>query len=228
MEIKHLLFDLDNTLYPATAAMDAGITKRMLDFIANFLGVSYEQAVAQRKIRLPHYGTTLEWLRTEHNLSDVDEFFAAVHPPEEVEELEKDENLRSLLQSLSLPMTILTNAPMCHAKRVLEFLDVADLFSGIYDIQKNNFKGKPYPAAYTNAIEGAGFSIADTLFFDDHKKYTEGYRKLGGTAVLVCHPDVAKDSNLHPLDTATSADDNGTLQIASVYDVPALLERLTY
>ena len=37
MKIRHLLFDLDNTLYPSTSAIDAGISKRMREFVADFL-----------------------------------------------------------------------------------------------------------------------------------------------------------------------------------------------
>ena len=40
MHIEHLIFDLDNTLYPATAKMDAGIHDRMMECVAAFFGVS--------------------------------------------------------------------------------------------------------------------------------------------------------------------------------------------
>ena len=134
MNIKHLLFDLDNTLYPSTAAMDQGITRRMIGFVADFLGLDFQQATERRIQRLPFYGTTLEWLKTEHGLTDIGAYFNAVHPPEEIEELNPDPNLRPLLQSLELPMTILTNAPLCHAQRILEFLNVADLFTSIHAV----------------------------------------------------------------------------------------------
>ena len=98
--ISHLLFDLDNTLYPETAAMNQGITRRMLVYTAGFLGVTYDEAVALRRQRLPLYGTTLEWLRNEHGLTDVSGYFNAVHPPEEVDELQPDPDLRTLLLSL--------------------------------------------------------------------------------------------------------------------------------
>ena len=55
MNIKHLLFDLDNTLYPSTAAMDQGITRRMIGFVADFLGLDLQQATEQRIQRLPFY-----------------------------------------------------------------------------------------------------------------------------------------------------------------------------
>ena len=51
MEIKHILFDLDNTLYPATSAMDKGITTRMLECVADFFNCSIEKAIEIRKER---------------------------------------------------------------------------------------------------------------------------------------------------------------------------------
>ena len=225
MNIKHLLFDLDNTLYPSTAAMDQGITRRMIGFVADFLGLDLQQATEQRIQRLPFYGTTLEWLKTEHGLTDITAYFNAVHPPEEIEELPPDPNLRPFLQSLKLPMTILTNAPLCHAQRVLEFLNVADLFTSIHDIESNGFKGKPYPEAYKRALSTAGFSIEETVFFDDHKKYTDGYQAIGGQAVLVQHPEQAGQQ--HPLDSLSSSNQLPQLVIQSVYQVPQVLTQLT-
>ena len=226
MTIRHLLFDLDNTLYPSTAAMDQGVTRRMIGFVADLLGLDYQQAAERRVQRLPHYGTTLEWLKTEHGLTDVAAYFSAVHPPEEIQELSPDPNLRPLLQSLGLPMTILTNSPRVHAQRVLEFLDVADLFSGIHDIESNGLKGKPYPEAYRAALSAAGFGIEETVFFDDHKKYTDGYQRLGGQAVLVRHPETA--GKRHPLDSLSPPDVPPQIVIESVYHVPQVLERLSH
>lgn len=224
MNIKHLLFDLDNTLYPSTATMDQGITRRMIGFVADFLGLDIQQATVRRIQRLPFYGTTLEWLKAEHGLTDVAAYFNAVHPPEEIEELNPDPSLRPFLQSLKLPMTILTNAPLCHAQRVLEFLDVADLFTSIHDIESNGFKGKPYPEAYKRALSAAGFSVGETVFFDDHKKYTDGYQALGGQAVLVQHPEQAGQQ--HPLDSFSSPNQPSQLVIQSVYQVPQVLAQL--
>ena len=222
MNINHILFDLDNTLYPSSQAIDQGITFRMLSFTANFLGITYQQAVELRRNRLPLYGTTLEWLQKEHGLQDINQYFEAVHPPEEINELEKDSNLRQLLISLNLPMTILTNAPMRHAKRVLDFFEITDLFMGIHDIESNNFKGKPYASSYKKAVEESGFTIQDTIFFDDHKKYTDGFRRIGGNAILVCQKNNSKKPT-HPLDTDDSFSD--TIKISSVYEIPDLLKR---
>lgn len=236
MKYKHLLFDLDNTLYPSTAAIDKGITHRMLSFIASYLHISYEEAVAKRNSRLSYYGTTLEWLRSEEGLEDIQSFFNAVHPPEETKEITFDPELRSFLQSLHMPMTVLTNAPMVHAKRILDFLNITDLFTGIYDVEYNDFEGKPYPQAFYNALEGSGFSLEETLFFDDHKKYTDGYQALGGQAILVQHPQGTDTP--HPLDIPrhkSTAEDRAHIKrlpgpeqitIGSIYEIPELLKRL--
>jgi putative hydrolase of the HAD superfamily len=183
--IRNLIFDLDNTLYPSSAAMDEGITRRMLSFVASYLNVPYEAAARMREENLHRYGTTLEWLQCEHHLPDPERFFAAVHPADEITELEKDPELRRLLEGLRFPKVILTNAPREHADRVLSFLGISDLFAGVIDIRANQLRGKPYEHAYRNALACINASVTDTLFLDDYKKYTDGFVKLGGMAVLV-------------------------------------------
>ena len=71
MNVEHLIFDLDNTLYPSSGNMDKGITQRMMNFVASFFDVSYEEAVKIRAEHIRDFSTTLEWLRSE-GLSDVE------------------------------------------------------------------------------------------------------------------------------------------------------------
>ena len=183
--IQHLLLDLDNTLYPASSEMDTGITRRMQEYVAHFIGVSFEEGVRLRANRPYKYGTTLEWLKAEYGLTDEEEYFLAVHPEEETNELIPDPALRPYLLSLGLPMSLLTNAPTAHAKRVLQFFDVSDVFIGIFDINFHKGKGKPHADCFLNTLAAVGHSITDTLFVDDHPKYIRGYKALGGKAVIV-------------------------------------------
>ena len=80
MTVKHLIFDLDNTLYPATSKMDDGITRRMIAFVADWLKTDRAHAEILRAEGLPRYGTTLEWLMQEAGLQDIEAYFRAVHP----------------------------------------------------------------------------------------------------------------------------------------------------
>jgi putative hydrolase of the HAD superfamily len=212
--IQQLLFDLDNTLYPSSLPMDKGITSRMMRFIADFLNVSIEEAHEIRFGEKKHFSTTLEWLTTDYAFSDTELFFNTVHPESEISELSFDPKLRPFLQSLNMPMSILTNSPRVHAERVLEFYKIDDLFTSVIDIEKNNLRGKPHKSAFLNALTLSGFSIDETLFFDDYPTYLLGFQELGGKTVLVNDKLPAPPLGLH------------CAHIKTIYETPRMLEQL--
>ena len=227
MSYKHLLFDMDNTLYPASSDMDKGITRRMLECVADFFHCDMEKAIELRAERIVHYSTTLEWLRAE-GMSDIEGFLAHVHPDNEADELKPQPKLRDFLISLNMPMSILTNAPHEHSDRVLAKLGVADLFEAVTDIRDAGFNGKPYPDSYMAALRKVGATLEETLFLDDMQKYTDGWVALGGTAVLI------GDKNGKPLTEdaksmkmARAANKTGvpgrTIRMKSIYELGDLL-----
>lgn len=227
MKYTHLLFDMDNTLYPASSAMDKGITRRMLECVAEFFHCSMDEAIALRSERIVHYSTTLEWLRSE-GLTDVEGFLAHVHPSNEAEELPPQPGLRDFLISLNMPMSILTNAPHEHADTVLGKLGIADLFEAVTDIRDAGFNGKPYPDSYMAALKKVGATIEYTLFLDDMQKYTDGWVALGGTAVLIGSPNgkpLAEDAE--SMKKARAANTTGktgkTIRMKSIYEIKGIL-----
>jgi putative hydrolase of the HAD superfamily len=175
------------------------------------LGIREDEARRLRAGRIPHYGTTLEWIRTEYAFTDNDAFLAAAHPASEIAEVQFDPNLRSFLQSLKLPMSVLTNSPRVHADRILRFLQVDDLFLDVHDIIANNYRGKPHHVAFQNALAKSGFTMAETLFIDDYAKYIAGYEKMGGKSVLVSS------------DSAEWARVPTVPHIDSIYELPGIL-----
>ncbi len=187
--IRHLLLDLDNTLYPASDGMDEGIRKRMLSFVAEFLRVPLDEAARLRAEDLPSYATTLEWLKARHGLTDEAAYFRAVHPESEIAEVRADPALRGYLLSLGLPMTLLTNAPIEHALRLLRFFDIEDVFLGVFDITFHKGRGKPHSESFLDTLSAVGKTVDETLFVDDLPKYARGYRAIGGRAVLVDQND---------------------------------------
>ena len=223
MKYTHLLFDMDNTLYPASSAMDKGITRRMLECVAEFFHCSMDEAIALRSERIVHYSTTLEWLRSE-GLTDVEGFLAHVHPSNEAEELPPQPGLREFLISLNMPMSILTNAPHEHADTVLGKLGIADLFEAVTDIRDAGFNGKPYPDSYMAALKKVNATIENTLFLDDMQKYTDGWVALGGIAVLIGTPNgkpLAEDAE--SMKKARAANTTGkvgqTIRMKSIYEI---------
>lgn len=227
MKYTHLLFDMDNTLYPASSAMDKGITRRMLECVADFFHCSMDEAIDLRSERIVHYSTTLEWLRSE-GLTDIEGFLAHVHPSNEAEELPPQPGLRDFLISLNMPMSILTNAPHEHADTVLGKLGIADLFEAVTDIRDAGFNGKPYPDSYMAALKKVGATIENTLFLDDMQKYTDGWVALGGTAVLIGSPNgkpLAEDAE--SMKKARAANTSGktgkTIRMKSIYEIKDIL-----
>ena len=215
--IGHLLFDIDNTLYSASNLMERRISERMFQFIADFLSVPLEEAIKLQHTRRHNYGTTLEWLECEYHFNDRDTYFEAIHPASEISELQPDPKLRSFLISLQLPMTVLTNAPMAHAERVLDFFNIRDLFLGIFDISYNQGKGKPEPDAFIKPLAAVHKTVAETLFLDDCPAYVQGFVQIGGQSVLIDEKERCTDF------TKTS----GIPSIKSIYELPPLLERLS-
>ncbi len=197
--IRHLLFDLDNTLYPAGSGFEQRIVERMTSYAAAHLGLPLEQAQELRKERLSRYGTTLEWLQREHGPLDPEVFYAAVHPEGEESILAPDPELRRLLECDPLPKTIFTNAPAEHAQRVLTQLDLDGIFGGIYDIRFSAYRGKPAREAFERILAVLGESAENVAFFDDSPRAVMTFRAMGGHGFLVDDLGIHRDSGLESL-----------------------------
>ena len=190
--ISYILFDLDNTLYPSDMGMEEDMMRRICEYSGDFLGVSAAEALELRAQRMHLYGTTLEWLMAERGLTDVDGYYAAVHPDGEEDKLVPDPVLRDFIAKLPVPSAILTNSPMEHADRVLRKLELDGLFSTIYDIRWNGLEGKPAEGSFRRVLDAIGRKPEEVLFVDDLPSYVEGFIRLGGKGVLV------DDMDRHP------------------------------
>jgi putative hydrolase of the HAD superfamily len=199
----------------------------MLQCVADFFHVSFEEAVKLRKKNLPYHSTTLAWLSSE-GFHDPEAYFARVHPDNEIEELEKSPRLRPFLESLEQNKVILTNAPSEHAERVLKYLGVDDLFDAIVDVRACDLKGKPAPCAYEKALAACGGTVADTIFFDDQKKYTDGFTAIGGTAVLIGtgYGAYGQDGikNTNGVEENESSGTGRTIRLGSIYEFPSIVD----
>ncbi|MDR2102201.1 MAG: HAD-IA family hydrolase [Treponema sp.] len=191
--IKQLLFDLDNTLYSSRYGLEKNVSRRIVAYLAQYFGLSPEETARRRRERVPYYGTTLEWLLAEEGFTGIDAYFAAIHPQDEADTLKPDPALRDFLESIPLPKAIFTNSPMEHAVRVLDKLQVRDLFPRIFDIRGNGFKGKPRAEAFYQVLDALGTEPENTFFVDDYPQYIRGYLAIGGKGVLLDEEDQHRD-----------------------------------
>ncbi len=199
--VRAVIFDLDNTLYPATSAMDELTARQMNEYVGRLLGVEPSMAHGIRREKMHTYGTTLEWLMAEHGPIDCDDYFSFVHPEGEENLVDFDPGLGPFLDSIQLPKYIFTNAPMPHADRVLARLRVADRFERVFDVTFNGLKGKPSASAVDRVLSSIGLPASDTIFADDLPRYVKGFIDRGGMGVLVDHFGKHPDSGMPTIRT---------------------------
>jgi putative hydrolase of the HAD superfamily len=189
----HILFDLDNTLYSCQNGLEAAVGRRVREYVASYLGMSIEEATAERKKRIELYGTTLEWLMAEKGFTDIDDYYRKVHPENEADTLEADPELRAFLKSLPCPISILTNANREHADLIIRKLGVEDLFTEIFDMRRNGYKGKPRKDVFRSVLDTIGAAPEEVLFVDDVPSYLTGFLELGGRGILLDELDAHAD-----------------------------------
>jgi putative hydrolase of the HAD superfamily len=184
--IGYILFDLDNTLYSARYGLEKAVSRRVNEYIAAFLKLPLEEAMALRREGIGGYGTTLEWLLAEKGFDPrkADGYFSFIHPEDEADALSPDPELASFLSSLDLPVAVMTNSPMEHAVRIVKKLGIETFFTSIFDIRFHRLKGKPHAEAFNRVLDALGTRAEHCLFVDDGRTYVEGYRALGGFGVL--------------------------------------------
>ncbi len=184
--INYILFDVDNTLYPASCGIGAEMIRRMNIFVSNLLGVSVEKAAEMRRDRdTALYDSTLDWLQKKYGLKDAESFFSYIHPENLENYFPVDINLINMMKKLNLPSSVLTNSSLEHARNVTDYLQITEYFENIYDLKFNNFKGKPNMSAYENVLNALGKKAENVLFIDDIPSYLESFRKMGGNILLV-------------------------------------------
>ena len=187
--MTYILIDLDDTIYPASSGLHKEIDRRITEFVSRFLNIGFKEAQTCRRNLVNKYGTTLEGLVKRHGLSDMEQLLEYIHPANIANHLRKDPGLRQALSSIPLPKSILTNAPIEHAGRVLNFLGVREIFEHIFDIRFNRFQNKPRIASYTNALKFLSKEQQEVLLVDDRLDYLIPFRDLGAKVLLVDEND---------------------------------------
>ncbi len=142
-----LLFDLDDTLYPATAGLFRLVSQRIRAFIQRTLELDEEEARQLQRAYWRRYGTSLYGLMQVHGV-EPEPFLRFVHDVPVDEYLRPDEAGRAHLERLPARRHVFTNGPAEFAERVLAALGYRDLFDQIFDIRRAGYVPKPNAAPY--------------------------------------------------------------------------------
>lgn len=181
--VESWIFDLDNSLYPASADLFALIDLRMGDYIRRLLGCNAEDARRVQKGYFRDHGTTLAGLMREHGV-DPHDFLGFVHDVD-LARLTADPVLVAGLDALPGRKFVFTNASEDYARRVLDRLGLAYAFDGLHDIHAMAYVPKPDPSGYAAICARYGIDPARALFADDMARNLAPAKAIGMTTLWV-------------------------------------------
>lgn len=177
------VFDLDNTLYPSHCDLFSQVSRRMGEYIADFLDVTPEQARAIQKDYFHRHGTTLRGLMLEHGMDPLP-FLDYVHDID-LSPVPVDGRLDEALGLLPGRKLIFTNGTSRHAGRITDHLGVTHHFEAVFDITDAEYVPKPEPDAYRMLIERHAVAPRGAVMIEDIARNLEPAAALGMTTVWV-------------------------------------------
>ena len=177
--VETWIFDLDNTLYPASCRLFDQVQARMTTFICERLSLSPEAAAELRRIYFREHGTTLRGLMTV-NAVDPHEFLAFVHDID-LAGVPPDPALVAAVGRLKGRKIVHTNGSRRHAERLLDHLGRGDAFCGIVDIVAAEFDPKPALAGYRLLLRRPAVAAPAALMVEDIARNLAPAAALGMT-----------------------------------------------
>lgn len=182
-----LVFDLDNTLYPADCDLFSQVSNLIRDYVRNTLKLDPDTAHKVQKDYFHRYGTTLRGLMTEHDIDPAD-YLEKVHDID-VSVVSPAPDLAAVLDDLPGRKMIFTNASRGHAERVMDRLGIASRFDTIFDIVDADYIPKPEKQPYDRLLARDGIDPTRAIYFEDMAKNLLPAKDMGMTTVWV-HTDL--------------------------------------
>lgn len=181
--IKDWVFDLDNTLYPASAGLFDQMSRLMGTYIAANLKIPLSEARHLQKGYFRKYGITLRGLMLEKGI-DPDHFLSVTHELD-LSRVQPRPDMAKALNILPGRKLIFTNGPEHHAVNLLAHLQISDCFDGIFDIKAADYQAKPADFAYERFMERFDVRGDTACMIEDTARNLPPARLRGMTTVWV-------------------------------------------
>jgi putative hydrolase of the HAD superfamily len=177
------IFDLDNTLYPASAKLFSQIDAKMGAYIQQLLGVDSVEAHRVQKELFHSHGMTLPGLMANHGV-DPHHFLDFVHDVD-VNVVPPHPELAELIGKLPGRKFVFTNADGPYATRVLARLGLSESFDALHDIHALDYVPKPQASAYAHLCETHGIRPGTSVFVEDMARNLIPAKAIGMTTVWI-------------------------------------------
>lgn len=203
--MQAILFDLDNTLYPAQRDLFSLIDVRINRFMREVVAIPAAEVDGLRRRYWRDYGATLQGL-IRHHAVDPEDYLHYVHDVDVTSRIGSDVVLRDSLAAIAAPCHVFTNGSKQHAERVLTALGVADLFASIFDIRIAGYQPKPNPEPYHGVLQQLGLPAKQCVMVEDSAENLRQAACLGMRTVLVAAGEPVAGFDLQVDSAAAAAD----------------------
>ena len=177
------IFDLDNTLYPASCQLFQQVGKRITAFVANHLDLDDDEARHIQKKYFHDHGTTLRGMMIHHGV-EPDEFLRFVHDID-YSVIPANPSLGAAINRLSGRKLIYTNASHAHAKSVLDRLQLGVDFEAIFDVKDGDYIPKPDPVPCQKLIDRYQINPERAVMVDDIPHNLKAPANFGMATILI-------------------------------------------
>jgi putative hydrolase of the HAD superfamily len=181
--VETWVFDLDNTLYPASCDLFAQIDVRMRQYLSVYFGCGEDEARTIQKAYYRDHGTTLCGMMKMHGI-EPGPYLEFVHDID-LSVLAANPALDEGLARLPGRKVIFTNGCAAHAKRVTERLGVTAHFDDVIDIAATRYVPKPDRQAFEALAERCAIEPKAAAMFEDISRNLVIPAELGMTTVWV-------------------------------------------
>lgn len=206
MDVKMVLLDVDDTLYPKGSGPFSQVNRRIDQYVVSTCGLGFDEARALRRTYISAYGSTLQGLMRHYGI-DPAHYLRDVHDVPVEDMLSRDERLRCVLGAIDRELVAFTNGSYDYACRILKTLGIDEMITDLFTIEYMDFVPKPLPWAYHKVMEQYGRKPGDYLVVDDSIPNVRTAVGLGMAAVAV----------------GTEDPEGFVLSIPSIYDIPRVV-----
>ncbi len=177
------VFDLDNTLYPASSRLFDQIDRKITEYIMQALNLDWDAAYKKQKSFFRDYGTSLRGMMEVHNISPKD-YLEYVHNID-LNPIVPSPTLNQALAQLPGRKVIFTNGSKAHAKNVTNKLGITHHFDATFDIVDCDFTPKPDQGVYVKMLEALSINPKSAVMIEDMACNLVPAAALGMTTVWI-------------------------------------------
>ncbi len=192
--VQTWVFDLDNTLYPASANLFGQMDTRFAAYVSRLTGMDVAQALKLCTDYWVSHGSTLAGLMETYDI-DPHHLLADVHDID-ISHLTVDDALCAAIGSLRGRKIVYTNGSENHAMRVLAARGLTRQFDAVYGVEHADFKPKPTEDAFSKVFAKDGVTPTAAAMFEDEARNLAVPHALGMRTVHV-HPVRTQAEHIH-------------------------------